>query len=262
MLKQRVITALALVGILLPILFWLPPIYATAVFIVIAALAAWEWSRMTLPSTPSHLLFPAIIVACCGASVLFPAWQLPVCLFAAVAWLLVPLWLFNGQRLRGGVISLLVGIVLIVPTFIAMSRLHVLGPWVLLAAMALVWVADIAAYFAGRKFGRHKLAVTISSGKTWEGAAGALAGSLVYASLLQKYAYPQLPSNMALLYAGTAILVAISIVGDLFESMIKRQAGVKDSSQLLPGHGGVMDRIDSLTSTLPVMVAMSSLLSP
>lgn len=258
MLRQRVITALALVAVLLPILFWLPPVFATATFTVIAALAAWEWSRMTLPSAPSHFLFPAFIVLCCGGCLILTDWQINFCLAASAWWLYVPLWLLRGGRLRDSVSGLVAGVVLIVPTFVAMLRLHARDPWVLLAAMALIWVADISAYFAGRRFGHHKLAATISPGKTWEGAAGALAGCLVYVSLLQKFVYPQLPSNLALLYAGTAILVAISIVGDLFESMIKRQAGVKDSSQLLPGHGGVLDRIDSLTSTLPMMVAMST----
>jgi phosphatidate cytidylyltransferase len=121
--------------------------------------------------------------------------------------------------------------------------------------MALVWVADISAYFVGRAFGRHKLAPAISPGKTWEGASGAILGGLLYVFLLRQYGNLPLTLSVAAIVPVTAVLVAISIIGDLFESMIKRQAGVKDSSQLLPGHGGVLDRIDSLTSTLPLVVA-------
>jgi phosphatidate cytidylyltransferase len=122
-----------------------------------------------------------------------------------------------------------------------------------LAVMALVWVADIAAFFSGRAFGRHKLAPSISPGKTWEGVAGAMAGVLVYGFAVA----PTLPAvqnlDRLVLVGCLLLLTALSIVGDLFESLAKRQAGVKDSSQLLPGHGGILDRIDSQLSTLPLV---------
>jgi phosphatidate cytidylyltransferase len=135
-----------------------------------------------------------------------------------------------------------------------MVALHERSPWLLLAAMALVWVADIAAYFAGRAYGRRKLAPAISPGKTWEGAIGAVAAVLVYGLAVMAFA-GGLPSFGLLLVSALALvlLTAMSIVGDLFESLMKRQAEVKDSSQLLPGHGGVLDRIDSLTATLPLL---------
>jgi phosphatidate cytidylyltransferase len=132
----------------------------------------------------------------------------------------------------------------------------------MLAVMALVWVADIAAYFAGRAFGRHKLAPAISPGKTWEGVAGAIAGVLIYGAAVLSYSplAGKLPLPTAALAALLVLLTAVSVMGDLFESLLKRQAGIKDSSQLLPGHGGVLDRIDALTSTLPVAALILHLL--
>ena len=165
---------------------------------------------------------------------------------------MVPLWLARRWPINNNALRWLVGTIVIVPAWIGMMQLQAFGPWVLLAAMALVWVADISAYFVGRSIGRHKLAPAVSPGKTWEGAAGAVAGGLLYVFILHQYW--TLPLNTVVLVLGTSALVSISIIGDLFESMIKRQAGVKDSSQLLPGHGGVLDRIDSLTSTLPLLV--------
>jgi phosphatidate cytidylyltransferase len=124
----------------------------------------------------------------------------------------------------------------------------------MLAAMALVWVADVSAYFAGRTFGRHKLAPTISPGKTWEGVAGAVVGVLIYGGIVFTFTplAGSLPLATPLLVLLLMLLTAVSVMGDLFESLLKRQAGIKDSSNLLPGHGGVLDRIDALTSTLPL----------
>ena len=132
--------------------------------------------------------------------------------------------------------------------------------------MALVWIADIAAYFSGRAFGRHKLAPSVSPGKTWEGAVGAVVAVILYGLALRHF-YPQMyapiftQAPLALLIVGLVVLTAISIIGDLFESLLKRQAGIKDSSNLLPGHGGVLDRIDSLTSTLPMVALLTLLLT-
>ena len=258
MLKQRVVTALVLLGILVLILFFLPAAAVVAAFALIAALAAWEWSRLLLASRLGRTLFPLWILACCGLCLLYPQLQLLMCALAAGFWLLVPVWLARRWPLPHGVMGYLIGTVVLLPTWIAMTRLHDMGPWVLLAALALVWAADIAAYFVGRALGRHKLAPAISPGKTWEGAAGAVMGGLAYVFLLRQYAGLSIPVNLFMLALGTTLLVAVSIVGDLLESMIKRQAGVKDSSQLLPGHGGILDRIDSLTATLPMLVLANS----
>jgi phosphatidate cytidylyltransferase len=147
----------------------------------------------------------------------------------------------------------------LLPTFLALVQLRNLGPGTLLAFMATVWIADIAAYFFGRNFGRRKLAPNVSPGKTWEGFYGALAATAVYAGAWIGLFYgatpaavrdlPWSPLWMIVLLEGLAVL---SVLGDLFESAMKRQAGLKDSSSLLPGHGGVLDRIDALTPVLPV----------
>jgi len=145
----------------------------------------------------------------------------------------------------------IVGWLLLVPSWYGALLLHH-NPRMLLALLAVVWVADSAAYFAGRRFGRHKLAPAISPGKTWEGVGGAFAGVLLYGLLLQRVVLPE----EAVLQGGAfyvllTAMTVLGIVGDLFESWMKRQAGVKDSGTLLPGHGGVLDRIDALTAAIP-----------
>jgi phosphatidate cytidylyltransferase len=152
-------------------------------------------------------------------------------------------------------LGLLIGIVVLFPTWLALVQLRVVGPGVLLAIMATVWMADIAAYFSGKTFGKHKLAPTISPGKTWEGAIGAGIGVVFYGIAL-RLGFSFEPVGLPLWVLGLLAVTAISIMGDLYESMLKRQAGIKDSSNVLPGHGGVLDRIDSLTSTLPVVALL------
>ena len=151
------------------------------------------------------------------------------------------------------IIGLLVGALLILPTWLALVQLRQAGALALLAIMVVVWLADIAAYFSGRTFGKHKLALSISPGKTWEGAIGGGLAVLAYGFALSPKLPQALSENYILLFAVLLVLVVISIIGDLFESLLKRQAGLKDSSNVLPGHGGVLDRIDSLTSTLPLV---------
>jgi phosphatidate cytidylyltransferase len=160
----------------------------------------------------------------------------------------------------------LAGMLVIWPLWAAIVELRTASPWLLLAIMALVWIADIAAYFAGRRFGRRKLAPAISPGKTWEGVLGALVAVLAYGIVLDVLAHSRVTVLTPFfdgLWGGIAVLamlalVALSVLGDLFESWMKRGAGRKDSSSLLPGHGGVLDRIDALTSTLPVAALLVS----
>ena len=161
--------------------------------------------------------------------------------------------------------ALAVGVVVVLPAGLAVVSLHSIAPHILLMLLAFVWIADIAAYFVGRPFGKHKLAPLISPGKSWEGAIGALVATCIYA-IICAMALPQLSvivkGGLWLAYLGVAVLLwALSIAGDLFESLVKRQAGVKDSGSLLPGHGGVLDRIDSLTSTLPVSALLFYLIA-
>jgi len=140
-------------------------------------------------------------------------------------------------------------LVLLSATWLALNGLQNISPWLLLGVLAIVWLADIAAYFSGKRFGRHKLAPEISPGKTWEGVAGAVLAATIYGLVLCYYMH-----YSRWLIVGLWLIVVLSVMGDLFESLLKRQAGVKDSSHLLPGHGGVLDRIDGLIPTLPLVL--------
>lgn len=250
MLRVRVITALLLVTGFLAVLFLLPAMLVGVVFALVAALAGWEWSGLMKTGPIARLVFSGVVLVSCLAFWAGPDGSfLLLWLLAALFWILVsPLWLLRGWR--PGRMGYLIGWVLLVPTWAALLDLHGRSPLLLLAVMALVWVADIAAYFAGRAFGRRKLAPSISPGKTWEGVAGAVTGVLLY-GVTASYFFPALHgASMSALVGFLLLFTALSIMGDLFESMMKRQAGMKDSSQLLPGHGGILDRIDSLTPTL------------
>lgn len=259
MLKARIVTALFMASGLVAALFLLPRLGSVAIFSAIVAIAAWEWGGLLKTGMTARWLFGLATWLPCAAlyffgmpeDLLVALWSL-----ALVFWLLlVPVWFRRRWTLHPNAIGFLVGWLLLIPSWAAMVSLQARSPWWLLAALALVWVADIAAYFSGRSFGRHKLAPSISPGKTWEGAAGAGLGVLIYAAAvgastgwLAQLNWPQ----TLLIALGLLVLTAVGILGDLFESLAKRQAGVKDSSALLPGHGGVLDRIDSLTSTLPL----------
>jgi phosphatidate cytidylyltransferase len=250
-----VITALFLAAGFLAVLFLLPDALVGIVFAIIAAMAAWEWAGLMKPGQQGamvRLLYAGLILFVCVALWATADDYSPLLWSLAVFfWLLiVPVWLMRGWR--PGWAGYVVGLILLVPTWAAMVALYVHGPFVLLAVMALVWVADIAAYFTGRAFGRHKLAPAISPGKTWEGVAGAVVGVLLFGLIVGMF-LPVVHDVTWLPLAGfLLIFTALSIIGDLFESMIKRQANMKDSSQLLPGHGGILDRIDSQISTLPL----------
>ena len=188
-------------------------------------------------------------------------------MLATAFWIVAaPLWLARKARPSPGTCAV-AGWLVVWPTWYAFVVLRDASPWLLLAIAALVWVADIAAYFAGRKFGRHKLAPAVSPGKTWEGVAGAMLGVALYGVALDyvAQAHPTPLSGIFGFSLGVPVIVAmlglaaLSVVGDLFESWMKRGAGLKDSSSLLPGHGGILDRIDALTSTLPVAAFALSL---
>jgi phosphatidate cytidylyltransferase len=269
MLKTRIITAIFLFTAFFLALFYLPPVGWVMFATLVAALAAWEWGAlMRLENSPRILFGVVLALICAAVGVLYPAalgietgqpdaaWQLGRWFYlpAAVFWLLVvPLWMSRRWTLPKSVSGFLIGSLLILPTWLALVQLRQAGGLALLAIMAVVWLADIAAYIFGRTFGKHKLAPGISPGKTWEGAIGGGLAVLVYGFVLSSKLPGVLSSNYGLLLVVLILLVAISIIGDLFESLLKRQAGLKDSSNVLPGHGGVLDRIDSLTSTLPLV---------
>lgn len=270
MLRTRVITALVLLALLLPSLFFLPQSYWALLVAAFIGIAAWEWGGLLQWSENSRRLLGVITAVLCGAlslldpeavsgagfSELAPPWVLLLYGTAAVFWCIVmPFWLWQKWALSDGLVGVLVGSVVLLPTWLAMVQLRTLGPGVLLGVFAVVWMADIAAYFSGKTFGKHKLAPAISPGKTWEGALGACIGVLAYGFAVRFGFALEKPALLA--WGLVLILVtAVSIVGDLYESLLKRKAGIKDSSNVLPGHGGILDRIDSLTSTLPVVALL------
>lgn len=264
MLKARVATATILLGVFLCAVFFLPTRQFAILIGAVVAAGAFEWAAMTGFRRPNRYAFSAACTALFGLVIwvlqaIDPARPGVAWIYAvsALFWVLVvPVWLVKGVRFVSTRLALPVGLLVIVPAGLAIVSLHTVGAGVLVLLIALVWIADTAAYFAGRAFGRHKLAPSISPGKTWEGVAGALAATLAYASV-SALAIPQLSATVQgadwIAYlAGAAVLCVLSILGDLFESSAKRQADVKDSGTLLPGHGGVLDRIDSITSALPV----------
>lgn len=259
MLKARIVTALFLASGLLAALFLLPRLGSVAAFTGIVAIAAWEWGGLLKAGMKARWLFGLATWLPCAAlySLGMPVTLLVALWFLALGFwvLLVPVWFRQRWTLRADASGFLVGWLLLIPSWAGMVSLQARDPWLLLAALALVWVADIAAYFSGRAFGRHKLAPSISPGKTWEGALGAGLGVILYAAVVGVATGRLAPLNwleITFTAMGLLLLTAVSILGDLFESLAKRQAGVKDSSALLPGHGGVLDRIDSLTSSLPL----------
>ena len=266
MLETRVITALLLLAGLALILFALPPLAAVLTFAAIAGLAAWEWGGLMRQDQPARLMYAFVLLLFCWQLTVAAAQLVPVLLGLSVAfWILVvPLWLRFKWTLAGNdFFGYLLGALVILPTWAALVALHAVSTWLMLAVMALVWVADISAYFAGRAFGKHKLAPSISPGKTWEGVAGAVVGVLIYGGVVLSFSpldgkVPLGAPQQGLLLV---LLTAVSVLGDLYESLLKRQAGIKDSSNLLPGHGGVLDRIDALTSALPLAALILYLVS-
>lgn len=258
MLRTRIITALFLLAGFIGVLFVFPAWVASFVFACVAALAAWEWGGF-MRAEPGHRVVYTVITLAIVEYLTLSGWNqqlLPwLCIAALAFWVcVVPFWFARRWALPKAAVGYLLGWLVILPTWAALLALYRQDALLLLAAMALVWIADIAAYFCGRTFGKNKLAPTISPGKTREGAYGAVLAVLIYGLAL---ALRQWPDAGVLRLAGLAVvliaLTILSIMGDLFESLLKRQAGIKDSSNLLPGHGGVLDRIDSQTSTLPLV---------
>lgn len=267
MLRARILTAVILLAGLLAAMFWLPVIGWIVLVGVLLAVAAWEWAGL---ARTGRLVQGVYAVAIAGAGIwaglnvgVESGWVFGrswIFIAAAVFWVvLAPLWLWGRPAFATPAIPLLAGVVVLVPNAAAMVALRGHSPVLLLAVMAVVWISDTAAYFAGHRFGRRKLAPAISPGKTWEGVYGALAAVTVYAMGWIAIAGGTLPTPLrqaalgelwfVLLLLG---LAAAGIVGDLLESQMKRQAGVKDSGTVLPGHGGVLDRIDALLPVLPM----------
>lgn len=259
MLKQRIITALILAPLALWGLFGLDST-AFALFTgLVIGVATWEWARLSGLQLIGQLVFPAIILLA-----LFGAYGQPHLLhqalwLGAVWWLLALFFVITYPRTahlwRCTSRRVFMGVFVLIPAWAGFVLLRETGWFWLLYVLLIAWVADIFAYFAGRAFGKHKLAPAVSPGKSWEGVFGGMFGTAllsVAASLWQSFNLTQFVTLLVL----TLVITAVSVLGDLTESLVKREAGMKDSSQLLPGHGGVMDRIDSLTSAIPLFALL------
>lgn len=257
MLETRVLTALLLLPLILAALFFLPAVYWAALMTVAVLIGAREWAALSKFSGMQSVLYLVFTALACFflARAEYPYADVSFYLIAAIFWSIVaPLWLRNKWRAGPLPIRALTGWLVLMPAWMALVKIQQLDAGLLLGLMAVVWIADSAAYFAGRRFGKHKLAPAISPGKTWEGVMGAFAGVTCYGLLW----YWQ-GADAALFGAGLLgglvllwLLTAFSVLGDLFESWMKRMAGVKDSGRLLPGHGGVLDRIDALAAAMPL----------
>jgi phosphatidate cytidylyltransferase len=261
-LVQRVATAALLVPLVVGGILLLPSRHFAVLLVVLVVLAGWEWAGlMGLTNTSRRLAYGALVGAAAAGAVPLTGGGagLVVLLGAALAaWLgaLLAVARFPHLPEWSGRLSVagLAGLLVLVPPFAALVALHRSGEQgLVLFLMVLIWVADSAAFFSGRRFGRRRLAPRVSPGKTWEGLAGALAGTLAVAALGAWWLGLE-PAGMGWFAALCLVTVLFSVLGDLLESVAKRTRGVKDSGALLPGHGGVLDRIDSLTAAAPVFV--------
>ncbi len=251
MLRQRVITGLTALAVLLVVLFVLP---AIAVKMVIAALmltGAWEWSGfLKLETTAARIAYVGLIAALLAAIVgLADERGVEMLLMVALAWWLVALlWVFMFPTPIPKIAGWTCGGLVLIPAYVAIISLYSLQPALLLFVLIIVWGADIGAYFVGKRFGRVKLAPNISPAKTWEGVLGGLFLAAVLVLLSSRW----LEIDVAVLLPFCLAVAIISVIGDLTVSMFKRHAGVKDSGRFFPGHGGVLDRIDSVTAAAPL----------
>ena len=280
MLRQRVITAIILLAILLPAMFYTTPVPFCAVALVLLAAGGWEWGRLNACSSPVSILLGLAVAGLCGLTWYAGLLGKPLPLLWTLAgggWVLI-----GGALLRAGVagwpkiprvLRLLGGMAALWLAWLAVAQARVIGVQFLLSVLLLVWMADIAAYAAGRTFGgkftQGKLAPSISPGKSWEGVWGGVAGVVLLSFgwvLLDRsgdtvfsgslYARLWAQHGVLVMLLGVIFLAAISVVGDLVESLVKRSAGAKDSSGLLPGHGGVLDRVDALLPAVPLAMML------
>jgi phosphatidate cytidylyltransferase len=271
MFMQRAFTAIVALAVFASALFLLPQNAWAALLLAMLALGAWEWSALAQYGRGGRIGYTVLAVASAVAlrfaGPLTPdgagAWDDALFALSCAFWFLVaPFWLAQRWTTRNKLALGAAGWVALVPMWTALVHLKV-APWTLLLVISIVWIADTAAYLSGKRFGRRKLAPLISPGKTWEGALGAAAAVAVYYGAIILLVHPGARDLHA--WTGLAVFLLIfvlSIEGDLFESWMKRQAGLKDSGHLLPGHGGILDRIDGLTATMPLAALALDLLNP
>ena len=276
MLRTRIATALVLAPLVLAAMFLLPPLAWAMAMLVATLLAALEWARLSNFARPALFLFVVVVALACLCLLYAPAagfargWPpavvLAACGLSGLFWLVIaPAWVIGRWTTRKAWSMAVVGWVVLIGVWVALVELQARSPWLVLAAMAIVWIADTAAYFAGRAFGRRKLAPLVSPGKTWEGVFGGLAAVAIYALCLTSLSRGAQfmgeigPLSLALWLTLALLITGVSVIGDLFESLMKRAAGVKDSGTLLPGHGGVLDRTDALLAAMPLAALAAQL---
>ncbi|MEP6609656.1 MAG: phosphatidate cytidylyltransferase [Burkholderiaceae bacterium] len=266
MLITRVVTAVILIAVVMGSLAWSPTAFAIVATVVLGFALA-EWLQLTGASRKVSMTLAAIVgvvllyVAIASRDVIAVV-AFPLSVLACALWLVITAVLMQPNAIalrapRG--LGIALALLLVLAAWFALVSLLFQGAIVLLSVLLIVWIADTAAYFAGRAFGHRKLAPHISPGKTWAGVIGAVGAVLITAMLVKQFAPAAPIYSNGLFSAGGAVLalllmaglVVLSVAGDLYESLLKRQAGVKDSSQLLPGHGGVLDRVDAMVPVLP-----------
>ena len=285
MLRQRIITAVIMLAVLVAALWSASPVPFIVLALVMMAAAAWEWARLNGVQGAGALALGAAMVLACGLSWWagwvnepFRAWWLVVALWVVVGGLLISVGVDGWSRVAA-LVRLALGLAALWVAWLAVVQARLVGVNFLLSVLALVAAADIAAYFAGRAFGgqlvARKLAPSISPNKSWEGVFGGMAGVLLLAALWiffdrqiapadwsrSLYSHLWQGGGLVWLVPSVMALAGLSVVGDLVESLVKRAAGAKDSSQLLPGHGGVLDRIDAQLPTLPFAMALVTLVA-
>jgi phosphatidate cytidylyltransferase len=248
--KQRIITAVIALAALGILLFAMPPLVVHIAIGALIVAGAWEWSGfLGQASSGARFAYVATIATLLAVTVLFFSdWTEQILMLSLVWWFVALIWTFLFPTPIPQPIRWIAGVLVLVPLYIALMILYTAGPMILVFALLIVWVADSGAYFAGKTMGRVKLAPQISPGKTWEGVIGGLV-AVVLLTLLRSV---WVETDLAVLVPFCLAVGALSIVGDLTVSMFKRTAGVKDSGTLFPGHGGVLDRIDSVAAAAPL----------
>lgn len=263
MLKARILTAIIILPLFLSALFYLQDIFWAAFLLILTVVGAREWSNLAQFSVKNTIIFMLLtglvggeLLLLLSESVKINAYSsnlISLYILSFAFWIIAaPLYLKQLYTVKNPLLWMLIGWILLLPTCLALYQLRAINPLLLLGFMATIWISDTAAYFTGRTFGKHKLAYTISPNKTWEGVAGALIAVVLYGLAWNFWLIEE--SLIITLVPLLIIMAILGVVGDLYESLIKRQAGVKDSGNILPGHGGILDRIDALTSALPFAI--------
>ncbi len=270
MLKQRILTAIPLAALAIWLIFFKPTEWLFYALLLMALIGGWEWARLAgLRQVPARMTYAGLIVICAFA-LDYVNQRVPDA-FTLLMWLSVAWWTYVLYRMstrspaqpdgRYSPVKVLMGFITLIPALLALKQIHGAerGEYWLFYVVSIIWIADIGAYFTGKRFGKTKLAPLVSPGKTREGLYGALVATAVYTMLASIFFRLNIiQTTMLLIIAFFATL--LSVVGDLFISVLKRERGVKDSGSILPGHGGVLDRIDSITSSAPFFIVLLNLL--